>query len=81
MESPALPGNPRQIAVLLVAPALAIDALARVHRSSVMSRCRSYKCLLSLARMVYSQSGGMDAIASSEPHGRFFFAGVKPGLE
>jgi hypothetical protein len=27
----------------------------------------------------YSQSGGMEAIASSEPQERFFFAGVMPG--
>src|SRR5260370_1086645 len=32
-------------------------------------------------RKVYWQSGGMEARASSEPHGRFFFAGASPGLE
>jgi hypothetical protein len=31
--------------------------------------------------MFYSQSGGMEAMASSEPQARFFFAGVRPGLE
>ena len=30
------------------------------------------------AQTAYWQSGGMEAMASSEPHARFFFAGVSP---
>ncbi len=32
------------------------------------------------APMAHWQSGGMEAMASSEPHACFFFAGVRPGL-
>jgi len=36
-------------------------------------------CWLELAaQTAYWQSGGMEAMASSEPHARFFFAGVSP---
>jgi len=73
MEGAALPGNPREIIDCRIVVPLLTTVKSGTIRRSQNARNQIY-------RNDYSQSGGMEAIASSEPQARFFFAGVRPGL-
>ena len=60
-------------------PLLAVKRIDLFERGQEQRRSLLLDCRRFPARKNYWQSGGIEAMASSEPQARFFFAGVSPG--